>query len=506
MLDLYFGGGEVTSFTKLLESMGVNTVAASYMGYRRRIKHMDKVFLEDRFGEKTKILLDSGCHAFNHAPDQQYSDEELLQIAAEYDAFVERNIDRIHLFTEFDAQQLGREWIANRRGHEKQIVVWHEEDGIELLEELCEKHARVAVTGTALGDRDLTPVLKRVAHNGTELYGLGMSKPRQMADIPWTGITSTSWISPVKFRDLIVWVGHELKRYPKKNRESGKRRHRALMAHIGIDPDLIDDDDGNELLKLSVWSWLQQIAHINGVELDKEVVAIPTSTPLSGNAEDEGEDVASNHGRVRNSGALGDGPTRRAKQTIPGMKVEEKEESYTDSGGIPRTRTLKLVQSTNENLRQCTGCHMQGVCPKFDPGAECAFEIPADAETPAERRSQMDYLINRQFERTAFGLLTEEVGGGYPDGNISREIMLYSRLLKLQHDMDQEGFSLTIRANQRASDAQSGAGVLSRIFGRDPVERAQRAELPEPTEHRSAAEQLGIVDAEVVEARNDDAA
>lgn len=506
MVSLYMGGGEINAFGELLESMGVDTITVSYMGLRRRIKHLDKVNLADRFSADAKILLDSGCHSINSTPDRQHSDEELKQIAAEYDEFVERNLEALHAYTEFDALQLGREWIADRRRGGKQIVVWHEEDGLEELETLCKEHGAVGVTGTALGDRDLTPILRRAAKDGTRLFGLGMTKPEQMRDIPWTGVTSTSWLSPVKFRDLIVWTGHELKRYPKKNRESGKRRHRTLFAQIGLDTDLIDDDDGTELLKLSIWSWVQQLAHINGTPSNAQIATIPADTPDTGNAENGGEGVAKQRTRMRIQEATTNTPTPRPKKQIPGMEVEEKNESYTDSGGTKRTRKLKLVKSTNSSFLQCSGCHMAGTCPEFDPGSDCAFEIPADAETPAERQAQMRYLINRQFRRTAFGLVTEEVGGGYPDSNVSREIGLYQKLLKAEHDMAQEGFSLTIKASQHAANQSAGAGVLSRIFGREPVEQEQRAELPPPVPQKSAEEQLGIMEAEVIEVDQDNAA
>jgi hypothetical protein len=479
--------------------MGVNTITVSYMGLRRRIKHLDKVNLAERFGDNTRILLDSGCHTINNAPDKQYSDDELRRIADEYYSFVERNIDAIEVYTEFDALQLGAEWIDDMRSDsDKMIAVWHEEDGLDALTDLTECFKLVGITGTALGDRDLTPKLNlAVREQGTRLYGLGMTKPEQMAEIAWAGVTSTSWLSPVKFRDVIVWDGRQLKRYPKKNREAGKRRHRTLFRQIGIDPDLIEADDGNELLKLSIWSWRQQVADING-DADKIVDIPPVDVDIA-NAEDEGGEVANYARRAQNDSLGFAAPTARTKGPIPGMDIVEKKKPYTGSDGERRDRTLKLVKSTNANLLQCTGCFLAGKCPKFEPGSECAWEIPADADTPEERQSQMSYVLNQQFRRMAFGLVAEQVDGGYPDANISREIMLYQKLLKADHEMRQEGFSLTIKANQSAASTQAGAGVLSRLFGKDPVEHEQRAELPPAQPQKSVTEQLGIVDAEVVE-------
>ncbi|MFE9834097.1 hypothetical protein ACFYP4_02940 [Streptomyces sp. NPDC005551] len=505
-MEMYYGGGEINAFGELLESCGVNTIAVSFMGLRRRIKHLDKVNLADRFSDGTRILLDSGCHTINNAPDKQYSDDELKQIADEYYTFVERNIGNIEAYTEFDALQLGREWIRNRTRTLKQITVWHEEDGIDELKNVLSRQPRVAVTGTSLGDRDLTPLLnKAVQELGTELYGLGMTKPEQMAEISWTGVSSTSWLSPVKFRDIIVWNGRELKRYPKKNRESGKKRHRTLFHQIGIDNDRIEDDDNNELLKLSIWSWRQQVASINGEPLDPKIADIPLDTPLSANAEKGAEGVV-NYGRSAQNTELNiSAPTARPKRLIPGMEVEEKQEPYFTETGDRRTRTLNLVRTNSDSILQCTGCYLAGKCPAFDPGSACVYDIPVEIRTKDQLAAVESAILEMQVRRVMLMHLAEQVDGGYADPNLSQEIDRANRMIKNKREGDAEGFSLTIKANQSAASNQAGAGVLSRLFGRDESQPAR--ELPAAIPPKSVAEQLGIVDAEVIEeVRRDDAA
>lgn len=495
-MDLYFGGGEINAFGELLESMGVDTITVSFMGLRRRIKHLDKVRLADRFSANTRVILDSGCHTINNAPDQRYDNDELCDIAAEYDAFVERHKDFLYAWTEFDAVQLGAEWIEGRRmGTEKEIVVWHEEDGVGALTELTDGYKRVGVTGTALGDRDLTPRLNlAVREQGTELFGLGMTKPEQMSAIKWAGVTSTSWLSPVKFRDLIVWTGGELKRYPKKNREMGKKRHRTYFRDIGLDPDLIETDDNNELLKLSIWSWLQQVADINGTPLASKLVTNPEISPVSRNAEDTPEGVANYRGEMQNPNA----PVKRPLRLIPGMTVDTRDEVYHNAEGTRLTRQLRLVRTTSESVLQCSTCYLAGKCPAFEPGAACVYEIPVEIRTKDQLAAVQAALIEMQTKRVLRGSLMEEVEGGYMDPNLSAEMDRLNRLIKTRHEMEAEGFSLTIKANQAGATAQAGAGVLSRIFGREASEPAR--ELPAPVEVKSVAEQMGIIeDAEVIE-------
>lgn len=498
-MDMFYGGGEINAFGELLETMGVRTIAVSYMGLRRRIKHLDKVNLADRFEEGTRILLDSGCHSINNSPDKQYSDDELRRIADEYYSFVERNIDAIEVYTEFDALQLGTEWIDDMRSDsDKMIAVWHEEDGLDALTDLTECFKLVGITGTALGDRDLTPKLNlAIREQGTRLYGLGMTKPEQMAAIAWTGVTSTSWLSPVKFRDVIVWTGRELKRYPKKNREAGKKRHRTLFREIGIDPDLIEGDDGNELLKLSIWSWRQQTAHINGEPIDPKIVDIPLDSPLSQNTENSGGDVANNRATPQHDALGFNAPLQRPKRLIPGMEVEEKQEPYYTENGDRKTRTLQLLRTNSDTVLQCTGCYLAGKCPAFEPGSACVYDLPVEIRTKDQLAAVQSSLMEMQVRRVMMMHLAEQTDGGYADPNLSQEIDRATRMIEKKQAADAEGFSLTIKANQSAASTQAGAGVLSRLFGRDESKPAR--ELPAAVPTQSVAEQLGIVDAEIIE-------
>lgn len=499
-MELFYSGGEINAFGELLESMGVTTISVNYMALRNRIKHLDKVNLTDRFSDDTQILLDSGCYGLNTAPDQKYTDEELKQIAEEYDAFVERHRDRLTAWVEFDALQLGRDWIQSRRtGVMAEIQVWHEEDGLDALQAMIEQDVTIGVTGTSLGDRDLTPILQKAGRENHQIYGLGMSKPEQMASIPWTGVTSTSWLSPVKFRDLIVWTGGELKRYPKKVREQGKKRHRVLFRDIGLDVDLIDSDDGNELLRLSIWSWLNQVADINKTTPPPQIVANPANRPVGESAEPGREVVANRPKSMQQFEGVGMAPIQRPKRVIPGMEIETTEESYLGDDGSRLKRTLPLVRTNSDSVLQCTGCYLAGKCPAFDPGSACVYDIPVQIRTKDQLAAVQAALMEMQVKRVMMMRLAEEVDGGYADPNLSQEIDRLSRMIKDKQSADAEGFSLTIKASQSTASAHAGAGVLSRIFGRDESEPARA--LPAPVQSKTAAEQMGldVVEAEVVE-------
>ena len=85
--------------------------------------------------------------------------------------------------------------------------------------------------------------------------------------------------------------------------------------------------------------------------------------------------------------------------------------------------------------------------------------------------------------------MAEDMTGGYADPNLSNEIDRLQKLMKVSHEMDQEGFSLKIEAK-----GQGPGGVISRLFGRDAGEQAK--ELPYPI---SVERVVDIVDADLVE-------
>src|SRR6202034_1167707 len=137
---------------------------------------------------------------------------------------------------------------------EKFMPVWHAEYGVEELERLAGHYRRVAVLQTALGDRDLIPVLNLLAaRRGTLFHGLAMTKPDIMAAVRWDSVGSTSWISPMQFGATQIWTGSKLQRYPKAYKEKGREENRALIEHLGLDADKIIADDRAEVAKLTLW-------------------------------------------------------------------------------------------------------------------------------------------------------------------------------------------------------------------------------------------------------------
>jgi hypothetical protein len=87
--------------------------------------------------------------------------------------------------------------------------------------------------------------------------------------------------------------------------------------------------------------------------------------------------------------------------------------------------------------------------------------------------------------------MSEDVGGGYADPNLSGKLDRLAKMIAARQDAA-NGSSLKIEAKQ---SGDSG-GIMSRIFG--PSAGQQMRELPAPVPAEDAMRQLGIVDGEVI--------
>jgi hypothetical protein len=209
---LYFGGGEIGSHRTLLAEQDVRHISMSYMGLRRRVKFHRPWLVKDKFEPQVSVFLDSGTYTING--ENELPESEIEEIWDHYQDFVNANLDRIDLVSEFDAMTMGREWIEEQRDsfwktvpREKFMAIWHPVWGLPYLHEMASEYEIIGIPATSLEGRDLRPVLNALAAKGTRLHGVAMTKPDEIHDIRWDSVASTSWISPQRFGDTIVWAG-----------------------------------------------------------------------------------------------------------------------------------------------------------------------------------------------------------------------------------------------------------------------------------------------------------
>jgi hypothetical protein len=478
----------------------VEYVSLSYMGLRRRTKFIRPWVLADKFPDEQHVFLDSGAYTVNNAAEDKYTTGELKDIAAHYMSFTYDNIERLDMVSEFDARVLGQQWIEAMREDfwddlgEKFLPVWHSETGLDELHRLARKYERVAVGQTELAGRNLTPELNGLVNKyGTKLHGIAMTKPDEMRAIKWDSVASTSWISPSQFGDTIVWTGKELKRYPMKYKDQSRKQHRTLFTREGFDSAKIEADDTKEVLRLSIWSWQQQVEDINS---HRHVVS---TTP----------DSAVDDSCIPDPNAVGTGEIELAhpvptelmpivvrdaseRTNLPVLGLSFNTESYVDETGVHQEREVPLIVTRSESQRICDTCFLSSKCPAFKPNNTCAYNIPIQIRTREQLKSLNDAMIEMQTQRIMFMRMAEEIEGGYADPNLSSELDRLARLIKAKTDSEAEGFSLKIEAKERGNSNR-----ISTLFGSIAGQRAM--ELDEPLEVPKALEAMGIIDAELVD-------
>lgn len=496
-MKLYFNGTEIPTYRNLLLAEGVKDVSLSYFGLRRRTKFSKPWLIEDKFDASQRIFIDSGCHTINSAKEQKYDDDELRGIRDHYYQWISSNIESVEYYTEFDATQLGNSAIDAHREQPRDILfdkfvpVWHADRGLENLHDLAERHGRVGILQTSIGGRDLVPLLNTLAAAGVSLHGLSMTKPDIMQSVPWASVSSTSWISPSQFGDTIVWSHNQLKRYPKKMKDQARKKERSTFMTQGFDVEKIERDDSIELLRVSIWSWQQQIDAIN--RRQHTGVTTPMNSPYDQNSDIDEDEVGGVVDRAPKRVATATPRDPSQKRIIPFLDfdIHQEKRKNPDTGEYEDVDVPK-VKIRSESMRICDTCFLAAKCPMFEPGSTCAYDIPIVIRTKEQLAALMDSMVEMQAQRVLFMKMAEDAEGGYADPNLSSEIDRLGNLMKKKHDMEQEGFSLTVTAKQ-----QGQMSMVDRIFG-DIGNTKKLHELEAPQRVPDALERLGIVDAEIV--------
>jgi len=498
-MRFYFNGTEIPTYRNLLQAEGVKDVSLSYFGLRRRTKFTRPWKLDEKFGEGQNVFIDSGCYTVNNSKEQKYDNKELTEIREHYYSWIHSNIERVEYYTEFDAHQLGKASREEFRDSlrdvlfDKFVPIWSGDDGIQTLYDLSEQFGRVGVLQTSIGGRDLVPTLNSLASRGVRLHGLSMTKPDIMAAVPWESVASTSWLSPSQFGDTIVWSHNQLKRYPKKMKDQARKKERSTFMTNGFDVEKIENDDSTELLRLSVWSWSQQVDAIN--RKTSTGVTAPVILQDMENSEFDGDEVGGVLEKAQKRVPTARPRDPSEKKVIPFLDFEfDKEKRKNPETGEYEDVDVPKVKIRSESMRICDTCFLAAKCPMFEAGSTCAYDIPITIRTKEQMTALMDSMVEMQAQRVLFMKMAEDAEGGYADPNLSSEIDRLGNLMKKKHDMEQEGFSLTVTAKQSGQ-----ISMVDRIFG-DIGNTKPLHELESgPQRPENVLEQLGVVDAEIVE-------
>lgn len=487
-MKLYFIGGEMKTWRTLMVEQNVPTIAISYVGLTRRIKHTDNWLLADNFPDFQEIFLDSGAYTLNR-DDADFTVEQAKDLAASYMNYVSLNADRATLIAEFDAQILGSELLQQYRDDfynglpsEKFMPVWHSETGIEELERLASKYDVIGIRPSDELTAEFAPVLNGIARKfKTRLHGVGITGKSIMAQVDWDSVSSSSWTTPASYGETHVWSerDHDLHRYPK-DYKSARKQHRTTFIDNGFDAAKIEADDRTELLKLSLWSWQKFTEYLSSNK--SRIHGNPDSVqePNSAVAVLDGDHTAASL-------------VSEPRNTIPIPTISIGTRKSKDEDGTEFLESVTEIRS--ESMRACNTCFLREKCPGFKPNANCLYNIPIEVKTQTQMQDLQAGLIEMQAQRVMFMKMSEDIEGGYADPNLSSEMDRLQRMIKTKADAEREGFRMVVEG----SAPSRGPGYFSQIFGTEAADKLQA--LPSPVMADNLIEDIidpDIMDAELV--------
>jgi hypothetical protein len=461
---LYYLGAEQAAWRSLLRDMGVENVGLSYYAVRKRLPKKKAYSMDWGF---SSVFLDSGGFTANKDAGK-LTQGEWREYGRGYADFAQEHIHEIDIVSEFDCLALGQGYIEAMRRDvwdhidpDQFLPVWHPEQGATALEALAERYKRVGIAqaNIAMPGLNITPHLNKLANSGVKLHGLAMSRPDAIRHVRFSSASSTSWLSPMRFGETIIWDGARLVRYPMKMKDQARMRHRNDFERAGFDVAKINDDDPREVVRVSVWSWLQYEASMNGERVTRrgaQEVGQALEGPGAAVAQlSEGarkEPVAL---RMRDAAEM---------RTLPVFGFTHEE--AIDSGSNQMVRTsLPVVSSTPQ--RVCNTCFVRAECPAFKEDTSCSYDLPIEVRTASQRKALMNGMVEMQAQRLAFMRFREELSGGYADPNTSQEFDRLLKTFQVQAELedDREFFRMSV-------EAKGKSGVLSRLFGEKAADLA----------------------------------
>ena len=327
------------------------------------------------------------------------------------------------------------------------IPVWNGVD-VDAAIEMMVEHGSVYVDeADILEKRNQIPLNSFVARNPSVKLYCATSKIEALAQPCITDPIVAGWIATQKHRELQVWDGKKVRKFPRTARSTAVDNAIGQINNMGCDPTKLKEGDVDEMVRLSIASWrmyetvIATAPHTNGDTTVSEpggAIAIARSEP-----------------RPRNRVLL---------PVLAGFEVN-------GHGNVART-------STNA-LRQCNGCFISHSCPGYEQDASCAYAIPVEIRTNKQMRDAQQLVHEIQWQRILFMRHAEEAAGGELDPRLGKEMDRFFSQAESQARQNEQRASLTITSTESAG----GTGILASIFGGAMAKGNQALPQPVPSDH-----------------------
>ena len=451
-MDLVFLGGEVPSHRKLLEEAGVTNIGINYWRLVKRGLPVTKDYLiSDKFDSNVRVWLYPGS---NQVRTAKLANADLDDFISDYEDFLVLNDSNIHMASELEV--MPPDMIQNERdnfwanwGPDRFLPVWGK--GYPDLMNLSEEYPNVGILGTTI-DKDLTlsgRVRAIKSSNQTTFHGIACANPSNLRNVPLASASTLAWISPMMRGETIVWDGTKLVRYQAKQKDEARPRYKSVIEQAGLDFDLIMKDDPNEVTKLAIYSYLKLEEHLTKMETRK----------LSDNSEYRDDPGDAETGAARPDNRVLE-VRNEAPTVLPIFDVSTRSVVDVDAKGNTVITDVSIVSTPSSTSLQCNTCFVKQNCPAFKPDNNCAYDIPVSIKTKDQLKGLLNTIIEMQAKRVAFARFSEELNGGYPDPNTSKEIDRLFKIVGKMKELEENKEFIRITAER-----QTSGGVLSALFG-----------------------------------------
>jgi hypothetical protein len=332
------------------------------------------------------------------------------------------------------------------------IPEWLGLDPEEAIEMVVE-HGAVGIPEARATEARTSRILTRfLRRNSSARFFVNSSKVSVLQQPFVTDAIVSGWIGAQRYRELQVWDGTKVVRAGKERRASALAKFSQQILNLGGDFEAVEEGDVSATTAVAVASWLQY----------EQVVAIPRLFAIPG-VEDDDDGTVATHGAVM----------RRPEQ-VP-IPVTRMDEAGTLAGVV------------GGSFRQCDACLLADLCPKFEPGAYCAFTVDVEIRDTDQAMAAMSTLIEIQMQRAQRAVFAEEVLGQGPQTATSVELERVFRMFESMRRIQENRETLTIHASTSGE-----GGVLSKIFG--PRVGSVNKELPESVTVDAVIAESGIID------------
>ena len=460
-MRVFFGGAEKGSYRNMLVNAGVQRFAINLTHFPLpKKKALD---LPAMFASGEIIVYTSE------------NDED----TARYDMFIRDNADNLTMVIgrpEYDGTWLG----------EKYVPIWNDDQDLERLAFLCQKYGRAAISDKAIDARNQNRINGIAQRWGAKLVGI-TSKTDLIERIPWDTVVVGSWTSAIRYGETQVWDGHGLRRYPAQQKESARKRHRADIIRLGLNPEEIENDEVSAVGLLAIRSWQQWESHTFsadaykgydpaedsdenefGLDADGQIAIIGGGTPSGDLAVSGGSTIGINVPEKRHESE---------RLLLPVMGIEhitsvgtQFENDQGESIEID-PEVVPVIRNTGVLLRQCDNCYLSTRCPAFKEHSECAFKMPVEIRTKDQLQAALRAMVEMQVSRVMFARFAEELEGQGLDPVLSSEMDRLFSLIERFKNINDSRDTLRLEVEARAS-----SGVLSRIFGARAGDQARALE------------------------------